>query len=95
MRLDEKEIQKALAVGKKYHFHKEGHRLYQINVPMDLRALDWEFLGKIVLIEFTVGYNRTEGTFILVKEFSDEDREVFTKAYVSDEEVENVLNNQA
>ena len=52
---------------------------------------DWKFLGRIIITEFIVGKNRTEGTFILVKEFSDQERETITKTYVSDEEVNKIL----
>jgi len=58
---------------------------------MDLRTNDWKFLGRIIITEFIVGKNRTEGTFILVKEFSDQERETITKTYVSDEEVNKIL----
>ena len=59
---------------------------------MDLRTETWNFLGRVIVTEFTVGKNRTEGTFILVKEFSLAEKEIITKAYVSDEEVSQVLN---
>lgn len=91
LRLNHEEIPRPLVLGKEYHFSKEGHRLYQINVPMDLRTGDWKFLGRIIITEFTVGKNRTEGTFILVKEFSENEKETITKAYVSDEEVAKIL----
>jgi len=82
----------SLILGKEYRFRKEGHRLYQINVPMDLRTSDWKFLGRIIITEYTVGKNRTEGTFVLVKEFSETEKEIITKCFVSDEEVNRVLN---
>ena len=90
-RRKEREIPHPLVVGREYHFSKEGHRIYQIDVPMDLRTNDWKFLGRIIITEFIVGKNRTEGTFILVKEFSDQERETITKTYVSDEEVNKIL----
>lgn len=91
LRLKKEDIPSPLVLGKEYSFFKDGHRLYQINVPMDLRTSDWKFLGRIIVTEFTVGKNRTEGKFILVKEFSDEDKKAITKSYVSDEEVEAIL----
>ncbi len=92
LRLDATEIPIPLTIGKEYHFKKNGHRLYQLNVPMDLRTTDWKFLGKIIIIEYTIGKGRTEGTFILVREFSNQEKELLTKAYVSDEEINRVLN---
>ncbi|NQV91148.1 DUF2584 family protein [Candidatus Woesearchaeota archaeon] len=90
LRLKEENLPNPLILGKEYHFLKEGHRLYQINVPMDLRTTEWKFLGRIIVTEFTVGKNRTQGIFVLVKDFSDEDKEVITKTYVSDEEVKDI-----
>ena len=91
LRLNVDEISKPLQIGKNYHFHKEGHRLYQIKVPMDLRTSDWKALGRCVVTEFTVGNRRTEGTFVMVKIFDSIQAEQVTKAYVSDEEVEQIL----
>ena len=65
-----------------YNFKKEGHRIYQINVPMDLRAENWDFIARIVVTEFTVGNNKTTGKFKVVKEFSEEERKIITKTYV-------------
>ncbi len=93
LRLSKKEIPKPLELGKEYSFKKEGHRLYQINIPMDLRTDDWKFLGRIVITEYTIGKGRTEGRFILVKEFSEGEKEIITKTYMSDYDVEEFLKN--
>jgi len=93
LRLDLKEIPNQLVLGKKYKFKKEGHRLYQIKVPMDLRTTNWKFIARVVVIEYTLGNDKTEGTFVPVKLFSEKDRETITQTYVSDEEVEKVLKN--
>jgi len=91
LRLKENQIPSPLILKKEYNFSKEGHRLYHINVPMDLRTDNWKFLGRIIITEFTVGKNRTDGKFILVKEFSKDEMEIITKTYVSDEEVTAIL----
>jgi hypothetical protein len=91
LRLDSEQIPKPLEVGKKYHFYKKGHRLYQIKVPMDFRRDDWEALGRCVIIEFTVGEERTEGTFVMVKIFDEEQRKHVTNTYIPDQEVERIL----
>ena len=87
------EIPKNLEIGKKYHFYKDGHRLYQIKVPMDLRKSNWEALGRCVITEYTIGEDRTEGTFVMVQIFDKNQAEQVTKTYVSDEEVEKLLKN--
>lgn len=91
LRLDKDKIPVNIEIGKEYHFYKEGHRLYQIKVPMDLRTSDWKFICRIIVKEYTIGEGRTEGTYIPVKLFSEEDKKIITKAYVSDEEVEEIL----
>ncbi len=58
---------------------------------MDLRTRDWKALGRCVVTEFTVGYGKTSGTFVVVKIFGPEQAKHVTDTYVSDEEVERVL----
>lgn len=91
LRLKGSEIPNDLEIGKKYHFSKPEHRLYQINVPMDLRTEDWKFLGRVVVTEFTVGNGITKGTFVPVKMFTEEEKQIMTKTYVSDKDVSNIL----
>jgi hypothetical protein len=89
LRLDN--IPEKLEIGKEYVFSKKGHRLYQINVPMDLRTKDWEFKARIIITNYTLGDDKTKGTFIPVKLFSDEENKIITKTFVSDEEVEKII----
>lgn|GEM_PF-769225 len=93
LRVDKRDIPSPLEIGKKYSFNKSGHRLYQIKVPMDLRDENWNAYGRCVIIEYTLGNEKTIGTYVLVKIFGEEQREQVTKAFVSDEEVEAVLAN--
>ena len=93
LRLDDEQIPKLLGFGKEYYFKKDGHRLYQLNVPMDLRTRDWKFLARVVIMEYTVGKNRTKGTFILVKDFSKEEKDIISKTFVADKEVEEIVAN--
>ena len=93
LRLDDQQIPKKLEFGKEYHFKKDKHRLYQLNVPMDLRTRDWKFLARVVIIEYTVGKGRTEGIFALVKNFSKEEKDIITKTFIDDKEVDNIIKN--
>lgn len=68
-----------LKKGKIYKFKKEGHRLYMLNTPIELITDKWEFVAKILMIEFTVGKGRTEGSYKVIKTFSKEDVEVISK----------------
>ena len=91
LRLDPGEIPKQLVLGKKYAFQKKDHRLYQIKVPMDLRTTNWKFIARVVILKYAIGKNKTEGTFVPVKLFSEKDKEIITTTYVSAEEVERIL----
>jgi len=84
-------IPENLEIGKEYVFSKKGHRLYQINVPMDLRTENWKFRARIIITNYMLGNDKTEGTFIPVKIFSNEENEIITKTFVSDEEVEKII----
>ncbi|MFH0713912.1 MAG: DUF2584 family protein [Candidatus Micrarchaeota archaeon] len=92
LRLNESEIPKQLEIGKEYHFRKREHRLYQINVPMDLRTNEWKALGRCIVTEYTIGKGRTEGTFVMVKIFNEKESQYATNTYVSDEEVNKIIN---
>ncbi|HLD15267.1 MAG TPA: hypothetical protein VJB94_01680 [Candidatus Nanoarchaeia archaeon] len=93
LRLDLKDIPKPLEIGKKYKFYKEGHRLYMIKVPMDIWTSDWKALGRCVVLEYTVGKGKTEGTFVVVQIFDKKQSDEVTKTYVADLEVEKILKN--
>ena len=80
-----------LELGKEYEFEKDEHRIYQIGVPMDLRLNNWDFVCRIIIKEYTIGNNKTKGIFIPVKMFSEEERETITKCFVSNEEVQKIL----
>lgn len=84
-------VDEPLELGKEYSFTKEGHRLYQINVAMDLRTNDWKFKGRIIITKYFLGENKTEGTYIPVKIFTEEENDIITKTYVSEEEMNAVL----
>lgn len=93
LRLDAQDIPQPLEIGKKYSFSKNGHRLYQINVPMDLRDQDWNAFGRCVITEYTLGNGKTSGMYVMVKIFDEEQRKQVTGTYVSDEEVNAILAN--
>ncbi len=91
LRLDRENIPKDLKIGKEYTFKKNEHRLYQINVPMDLRTSNREFICRIIITEYTIGKGITQGTYIPVKFFTEEENNIITKTFVSDEEVVEIL----
>ncbi len=86
LRLPDKQLPKPLEAGKKYHFKKEGHRLYQLMVPMDLVRDDWKAIGRCIITEYTIGNNRTEGTFVVAQVFTPEESKAASSRYISLEE---------
>jgi len=93
LRIDEKEIPQPLEIGKEYKFRKDDHRLYQIKVPMDLRDQNWNAFGRCVITKYSIGNKETVGTYVMVKIFNEEERKYATNTFVSDDDVDIVLNN--
>lgn len=91
LRLETATLPSPLEVGVEYAFEKEGHRLYQLEVPMDLRAEDWQALGRCVVTEYTVGHNKTKGTYVMVQIFDEAQSKQVSATYVSDEKVREIL----
>ena len=91
LRLEKDKIRNPLEIGKKNNFSKNEHRLYQIEIPMDLRDQDWNAYGRCVITEYKIGNGKTEGTYVMVKIFDEEEAKYATKTYISDEEVRDVL----
>lgn len=91
LRMDKIDIPSPLEIGKQYKFSKNGHRLYQIKVPMDLRDGNWNALGRCVITEYTLGNDKTEGTYVMVKIFDETQADQVTKTFVTNEEVDAVL----
>ena len=95
LRLNEEDIPKNLEIGKEYPFQKDGHRIYQLNVPMDLRKENWDFICRIVIVKYGFDKNKTKGIFVPVKFFNEEEKKIITKTYVSDEEVREIIQSKA
>lgn len=91
LKLDKSEMPNSFEIGKEYNFAKKGHRIYQIQVPMDLRDNSWNAYGRCVIIKYTLGNDETIGTYMMVKIFDSEQAKHVTNTYVSDEEVKNIL----
>lgn len=91
LRIDKKNIPNPLEIGKQYNFNKNGHRFYQIKVPMDLRDENWNAYGRCVITKYTLGEGKTIGIYVLVKIFDEIQGRQVTKSFVSDEEVNDVL----
>lgn len=94
LRLNKESIPDNLMIGKEYYFEKEWHRLYQIKVPMDLRESNWDFVCRIIITEITIWNEITKWKYIPVKLFSENEKNIITKTYVSDGDIDKTLNNK-
>ncbi len=91
LRLNKQDIPNDLVIGNEYFFEKKWHRLYQIKVPMDLRESNRDFVCRIIILEITIWNWITKWKYMPVKLFSEDDKNIITKTYVSDENIELIL----
>lgn len=91
LRLNKKEIPNDLEIGKEYLFNKKWHRMYQLNVPMDLRESNWGFVCRIIIPEITIWNGYTKWKYIPVKLFNEDEKNIITKTYVSNEAVDEIV----
>jgi hypothetical protein len=68
-----------LSVGKAFRFEKEGHRIYPIDVPIDLANEKWEIIGRVVVSEITIGKGQTKGECGVLLLYSAEEKETLTR----------------
>ena len=68
----------ALAVGHTAAFVKAGHRIYPVDVPIDLANSAWEVIARVVVREFTVGGGRTSGRYEVLRVYTPAERAVLT-----------------
>lgn len=71
-----------LEEGKTYIISKEGFRITPLLNPMELSTHDHKYLGKVVVNELRITPNETFITFHVVKLFSEQESEVFTRNFI-------------
>lgn len=67
-----------LEIGSIYKFFKSDHRIYPVGHCIDLLNQDWEAIGKVIILETTVGYGETVGKYEVVKLFDETEKEFLT-----------------
>ena len=71
-----------IRTGREYQFQKPGHRIYPINIPMNLFSRDWVPIAKIIITETTVGKNRTAGIFKVLIVYSEKQSAIIASATI-------------
>ncbi len=71
--------EKDLAVHKEYPFSKDGHRIYPLEVPLDLVNDQWGVVAKIMVTSYSVGKGKTKGTYKILKIYDDSERKMLSK----------------
>ena len=47
-------------------FEKAEHRIYPIDIPIDLLDENWNVLARVRITEITVGHGKTQGSYTVV-----------------------------
>lgn len=76
-----------LIPGKSFNFNKDGHRIYPVDVPIDLANEAWEIIGRVVVREITVGKGRTEGIYEVLLVYGETEKAILTQVNRSGESV--------
>jgi hypothetical protein len=58
--------------GQEFKFTKDSHRVYPIDIPMNLFSDKWEALARIAILRTTVGDGKTTGTFRILMVYTPE-----------------------
>ena len=67
-----------IEAGNEYPFRKSGHRVYPLNMPIDLINGNWEVIAKVIVKEYTLVKEGTKGTFKIIRPYSQEERKFLT-----------------
>jgi len=60
--LDENNLEE----NKTYEFFKREHRVYPLDIPIELVNGDWVAIGQAIVIEYTVGGGHTNGKYKVI-----------------------------
>ena len=75
-----------LQVGERFSFTKEGHRIYPVDVPIELANEAWDVIGRVAIREFTVGGGKTRGQYEVLVVYGEQHRQVATQMNRAGEE---------
>lgn len=85
--------EEGLREGGVYKFFKGGHRIYPVNMPLDLINGNWEVVAKVIITGFALEPDSTRGNYKVLKVYSKEERKFLTKywretvRYIKGEEI--------
>ncbi len=74
-----------LKVGEQCSLSKEGERLYPLNIPVEFCDSSYKYIGKCKIIKLTLEKGKTRLEFEVLKLFTPDEAEVFTKNFIKPE----------
>lgn len=83
-------IEEILKPDQSYKFSKSGHRVYPINMPIDLINNNWEAVAKVIVESLQIIDGRTCGKYKVLKIYSGEEKAILTNYWR--ETVQNIKN---
>ncbi|MBI3984669.1 MAG: DUF2584 family protein [Candidatus Levybacteria bacterium] len=73
---------KKIKKGSKHHIVKQGERFIPINKPLEFCDYNYRYIGKLMIYSLTLVKNKTIIDFKVLKVFSKEESDVFSKAFI-------------
>ncbi|BBO71417.1 hypothetical protein DSCA_53470 [Desulfosarcina alkanivorans] len=71
-------VDKDIEVGVEYNFKKDEHRIYPLNMPIDLINGNWETIAKVIVTEFSIINQNTIGKYKILRIYSEEEQKFLT-----------------
>ena len=71
----------SLEIGNIYDFSKNEYRIYPVNIPIDLINKNWEFVAKVIVIEFKNSEGKTSGKYKVLKIYEGKEKEILTNCW--------------
>jgi hypothetical protein len=71
-----------LEVDGEHKFVKDGHRVYSVDIPMDLFSSDWKAVARVAILRTTVGDGKTVGVFKILMVYTPEQSKAVSSTIV-------------
>ncbi len=71
-----------IKVGDKFTIEKDGERLFPLNIPIEICDENYTYYGKVVIKKLTLENQKTILEIEVIKVFSKEEAQIFTKNFI-------------
>ena len=68
-----------LETSKEYRFLKQEHRIYPIEIPIDLVNEDWEAIARVIITEVNNFEGKTSGKYKVIKIYEGREKQILSK----------------